>query len=222
MAGKGMVVEDFCGLSRRKRPRIRKKLWGRKPQALGKTCAHSAKWLWFIYLGKAHSSIPYWESSTPWVLSTELQEAQELAGVARLKLGSSPSWGWLNSSFPIPHLPLHSLCQRQWRTKHCEWEVKELLHPASWAPIHPSAFPVPLDGAARGSPVPGASPLWRWRADPTGPHQSLFAHFKRLWAQYRAMQHLGVVWQLPPAVMGWQWIWTFISRPSLSPGWIGS
>lgn len=59
MAGKGMVVEDFCGLSRRKRPSIRKKLWGRKPQALGKTCAHSAKWLWFIYLGKAHSSIPY-------------------------------------------------------------------------------------------------------------------------------------------------------------------
>lgn len=59
MGGKGMVVGDFSGLSRRKRPGIRKNLWGRKPEALGKTCAHSARWLWFIYLGKARSTFPY-------------------------------------------------------------------------------------------------------------------------------------------------------------------
>lgn len=59
MGGKGMVVGDSCGLSRRKRESIRKRLWERKPQALGETCAHSARCLWFIYLGKAHSTFPY-------------------------------------------------------------------------------------------------------------------------------------------------------------------
>lgn len=36
MWSKGMVVGDFCGLSRTKRPSIRKKLWERKPQALAR------------------------------------------------------------------------------------------------------------------------------------------------------------------------------------------
>lgn len=57
---------------------------------------------------------------------------------------------------------------------------QELLHPPSWAPIHPPAFPVPLDGAAGGSPAPGGSPLWRWRADPALPHQSVCSFQKAL------------------------------------------
>lgn len=72
---------------------------------------------------------------------------------------------------------------------------------------------------------PPLLPLRRRRAAPALPHQSLFAHIKRLWGQYRAIRHLGVVWQHPPRWptsppnpvlwwMGWQWGLTFISGPS--------
>lgn len=69
----------------------------------------------------------------------ELQEAQELAGVAKLKLGSSSSWGWCSFSLPTPRLPLHSLCQRQWRAKHCECEVKVGAAPSTKLGTHPSS-----------------------------------------------------------------------------------